>query len=207
MPELPRIIVAAFTTCCDCTDEIWPGEPAYPTGHGTRCLICQAQITPWVPDEPAGRGGHPVSADRITLPVPAHALPHRTSRELLELARAGLTEAEETRAAGMRYASAHLAALRTAAAVLAARAIPATPTGRDRPRVSSVWSLIVLVAPELSEWASFFAAGASKRSAAEAGIPRVVTLQEADELVGVAGTFIRVVAVQLGLTDMIGGDA
>lgn len=144
---------------------------------------------------------------RTPLPVPAHALPHRTPRELLALARAGLAEAEEFRAAGMRYANAHLAALRAAAAVLAARAVPARRRGEKPHGVTSVWSLLVLVAPELAEWATFFAAGASKRSAAEAGIPRVVTLQEADELVGAAGAFIRVVAVQLGLTDMIGGDA
>src|SRR3954468_14895652 len=110
---------------------------------------------------------------RQELPVPAHALPHRTPRELLTLARRGLEEAAEIRTDGMRYATAHLAALRAAAAVLAARAAPAAP-GR-RSRVTSVWSLLVLVAPELSEWSAFFAATARNRSAAEAGIPHVVT--------------------------------
>jgi hypothetical protein len=58
----------------------------------------------------------PRSADaldgRQELPVPAHALPHRTPRELIALARRGLNEAAETRTDGLRYATAHLAALR-----------------------------------------------------------------------------------------------
>ncbi|MEV0569694.1 SAV_6107 family HEPN domain-containing protein [Dactylosporangium sp. NPDC050588] len=137
-------------------------------------------------------------ASRQQLPVPAHALPHRTPRELLTLARRGLEEAAEIRTDGMRYATAHLAALRAAAAVLAARAVPAAP-GR-RSKVTSVWSLLVLVAPELSDWAAYFAAGASKRSAAEAGIPRVVTAREADDLMRSAEQFIAVIEVGLGFS-------
>jgi hypothetical protein len=143
-------------------------------------------------------GSTPRQAGRQELPVPAHALPHRTPRELLTLARRGLEEAAEIRTDGMRYATAHLAALRAAAAVLAARATPAAP-GR-RSRVTSVWSLLVLVAPELTEWAAFFAAGASKRSAAEAGIPRVVSPREADDLMRSAEQFIAVVEVGLGFS-------
>jgi hypothetical protein len=137
--------------------------------------------------------------DRVQLAVPAHALPQRTPRGLLKLARVGLTEAEAIQTPGMRYATAHLAALRAAAAVLAARAVPAPTRQRERARVTSVWTLLVLVAPELTEWASFFAAGASKRSAAEAGIPRVVTAQEADDLVRAAGDFVRVIEVMVGV--------
>jgi SAV_6107-like HEPN len=143
----------------------------------------------------------PRSADapdgRQELPVPAHALPHRTPRELIALARRGLDEAAETRTDGLRYATAHLAALRAAAAVLSARARPAP--GR-RSRLTSVWSLLVMVAPELSEWASYFAAGAGKRAAAEAGIPRVVSAREADDLLRAAEQFIAVVEVALGLS-------
>ena len=142
-----------------------------------------------------GSGG---AQPRQELPVPASAMPHRTPRELLAIARQGLLEAAETRTDGMRYATAHLAALRAAAAVLSARAIPAPP-GR-RSRVTSVWALLVLVAPELSEWASFFAAGASRRAAAEAGIPRVVTGREADDLLRAAEQFVGVVEVGLGFS-------
>jgi hypothetical protein len=128
--------------------------------------------------------------------VPAHALPHRTPAELLALARRGLVEAEEQRIDGLRYATAHLAALRAAAAVLAARARPAP--GR-RSRLTSVWMLLTLVAPELSEWAEYFAASAAKRAAAEAGIPRVVSSRQADDLLRSAESFVSVVELALGL--------
>ena len=129
------------------------------------------------------------------IPVSAAALPHRTPRELLTLARRGLEEAVDLRTDGLRYATAHLAALRAAAAVLATRA---TPSGGRRNRLTSVWALLVLVAPELSEWAAFFAAGASKRAAAEAGIPRVVSAREADDLLRAAEHFIALAEVSLG---------
>ncbi len=129
--------------------------------------------------------------------VPAHALPHRTPAELLVLARRGLAEAEEQRVDGLRYATAHLAALRAAAAVLAARARPAP--GR-RGKLTSVWTLLILVAPEFGEWAAYFAASASKRAAAEAGIPRVVSAREADDLVRAAEMFVGVVELALGLS-------
>lgn len=138
------------------------------------------------------------SQPRQELPIPAHSLPHRTPRELIAIARRGLAEAAETRTDGMRYATAHLAALRAAAAVLAARAVPAAP-GR-RGRVTNVWALLVRVAPELGEWARFFAIGAGKRAAAEAGIPRVVTAREADDLLRAAEQFVGVVEVALGLS-------
>ncbi|MDG4827104.1 SAV_6107 family HEPN domain-containing protein [Asanoa sp. WMMD1127] len=128
--------------------------------------------------------------------VPAHVLPHRTPAQLLAIARNGLAEAAQTRPDGLRYAAAHLAALRAAAAMLAARARP-SPTRRNR--VTSVWTLLVMVAPELDEWATYFAAGATKRAAAEAGIPRVVTAREADDLLRAAEQFVAVVEVALGI--------
>jgi hypothetical protein len=133
-------------------------------------------------------------AERVT--VPAHVLPHRSPAELLAIARLGLAEATRTRADGLRYAAAHLAALRAAAAVLAARA---RPEPRRRNRLTSVWALLTTVDPELAEWAAFFAAGASKRAAAEAGVPRAVTAREADDLTRAAEQFVEVVAGALGL--------
>jgi len=95
-----------------------------------------------------------------------------------------------------RYAAAHLAALRTAAAVLAARA-EQEPPGRRRPR--NAWVLLAQVAPELAEWAAFFAAGAGKRAAAEAGITGSVTTREADDLLRDAEIFLSAVTRMLGL--------
>jgi hypothetical protein len=122
--------------------------------------------------------------------VPAHVMPHRSPAELLAIARRGLIEASQTEQDGLRYAIAHLAALRAAAAILAARA---RPEPRWRNKLTSVWALMAIVAPELNEWATFFAASASKRAAAEAGIPRAVTAREADDLVRAAGQFVEVV--------------
>jgi hypothetical protein len=139
----------------------------------------------------------PLVSNTHTPGIPAHMLPHRSPAQLLVIARQGLAEAAHTRPEGLRYATAHLAALRAAAAILAARARPAAPTRRSR--VTSVWSLLVLVAPEFSEWASYFALGASKRAAAEAGIPRVVSAREADDLLRAAENFVAVVESTLGL--------
>jgi hypothetical protein len=116
---------------------------------------------------------------------------------LLALARRGLVEASSADRPSERYATAHLAALRAAAAVLACRAKPATATSR-RSRPTSAWVLLADVAPELSEWAAFFAAGARKRAAAEAGLPSAVTSREADDLVRDAETFLSVVETTLG---------
>lgn len=71
------------------------------------------------------------------------------------------------------------------------------PTRRARP--TSVWTLLVRVAPELAEWAAFFAAGADKRIAAQAGLRGAVTAREADDLVRDAGLFIDLVVRRLGL--------
>ncbi len=134
---------------------------------------------------------------RIELPVPAHALPQRSVKDLLGMARTGLSDATTMRPDGLRYATAHLAALRAAAAVLAARATPKPGVRRSEP--TSVWVLLVQVAPELADWATTFADTAGKRAAAEAGIPRVVTATEADDMVRTAGMFVDVVEVMLGI--------
>lgn len=130
------------------------------------------------------------------LAVPAHTLPTRSPLELLILARRGLSDAVDEPHEGLRYATAHLAALRAAAAVLAARARPA-PGRRARPR--NVWMLLAEVAPELREWADFFSLTAQKRAAAQAGVSHVVTAGEADDLVRDADRFAVVVAEVLGL--------
>jgi hypothetical protein len=141
----------------------------------------------------------PTAAAQAEAPaVPAHMLPHRTPAQLMTIAWHGLAEAAATGPDGLRYAAAHLAALRAAAAVLAARARPVAPTRRSK--VTSVWSLLVLVAPEFSDWAGYFALGAGKRAAAEAGIPRVVSKREADDLLRAAEQFVAVVDSSLSLT-------
>jgi hypothetical protein len=115
---------------------------------------------------------------------------------LLESARYGLAAAEGEASAAARYVSAHLAALRAAAAVVAARADPGASARRRRPL--SVWELLPKVEPALSEWAAFFAASAAKRAAAEAGLPRAVSSREADDLLRDAETFLSLAENALG---------
>ena len=117
---------------------------------------------------------------------------------LLQSARQGLAEAAEEDGAGSRYVAAHLAALRAAAAIVAAR--PDAGTGPRRKGPKSVWELLPRVEPALSEWAAFFAAGARKRAAAEAGLARAVTAAEADDLLRDAETFLSLAEDALGVT-------
>lgn len=125
-----------------------------------------------------------------------HALPATTHSYLLRAAES-LSEAVSATDVPTRYACAHVAALRAAAALLSARA---TPVGSARGRrQKNAWVLLAQVAPELAEWATFFAAGASKRAAAEAGSLRAVTEREADDLVRDADRFLAVVEQSLGL--------
>ncbi len=129
-------------------------------------------------------------AEQLPLPPP---LPPAAA-QLLEQAHRAVEEAAGCGDARRRYATAHLGALRGAAAVLAARTRP--ESGRRRPR--SAWVLLGQVAPELGEWATFFSAGAAKRAAAEAGLSHAVTEREADDLVRDVRAFLVVIETCLG---------
>jgi hypothetical protein len=120
-----------------------------------------------------------------------------TALDLIDRSRASLLEACRAGSVGERYVGAHLAALRAAAALLAARS---TPARRSRPR--SVWEVLPGVAPELTEWAVFFAASAQRRAAIERGAV-VVGTREADDLLRQAEIFLGLVQAALGLP--IGG--
>lgn len=128
-----------------------------------------------------------------------HSLPATTHSYLVRAAES-LAEAIGASDVPTRYACAHVAALRAAAALIAARARPVA-AGRRRggPAQRNAWVLLAELAPELAEWASFFAAGATKRAAAEAGSIRAVSEREADDLVRDADRFLSVVEHALGL--------
>jgi hypothetical protein len=125
-----------------------------------------------------------------------------SSDHLIDLARDGLADATAATAPAERYAAAHLSALRAAAAVIGARARPEPPPAR-RVRPLSAWVLLATVAPELGEWAAFFAAGARKRANAEARLPGAVTAREADDLLRDAETFLAVVETKLGAQPLL----
>jgi len=112
----------------------------------------------------------------------------------LHRARTALVEAELAGHPGERYLAAHLAALRVAAIVLALRARP----GRGSSRPRNAWLVLAEVAPELGEWAAFFAATEGKREAVRAGATAIVSAREADDLVRDAQTFLGLVERALG---------
>ncbi|WUD75839.1 SAV_6107 family HEPN domain-containing protein [Streptomyces sp. NBC_00510] len=125
-------------------------------------------------------------------PVLRKATAPAAALDLLVQARRGLDEAAALETPNDRFATAHLAALRTAAAVLAVRGRP-EPTRRRRQRIRSAWEVLPEVAPELAEWSALFEAGARQRARAEAGIQGAVSPREADDLVRATGMFLRLV--------------
>jgi hypothetical protein len=119
--------------------------------------------------------------------------------ELLDRAERALVEARVADGPARRYCCAHVAALRTAAAVLAVRTRPGSRRGQR-----NAWELLASVAPELREWAAFFAAGAAKRAAAECGATTAVTARAADDLVRDVEHFMHIVEDVLGLARPLG---
>jgi hypothetical protein len=150
-------------------------------------------MTTQAPRETVGPTSRPT---RSTYPFDVPA----SSHAYLALAAESLREAITTTEVPLRYAQAHVAALRATAALLAARATPMAGQRRGRSSQKNAWVLLAEVAPELTEWATFFSAGAAKRAAAEAGSRRAVTEREADDLVRDADRFLGVVEEALGLT-------
>ncbi|MFC1231313.1 MULTISPECIES: SAV_6107 family HEPN domain-containing protein [Streptomyces] len=136
---------------------------------------------------------HPVLR-RATAPPAALAL--------LSQARAGLDEATVLDIPNERYATAHLAALRTAAAVLAARGRPET-SPRARSKIRSAWEVLPEIAPELAEWSALFASGAPRRARAEAGIRGAASGRDADDLIRDVAMFLRLVERMLVLQPVL----
>lgn len=122
---------------------------------------------------------------RGAAPVP------RSARELVADAGRVLGRAMGEADPRERFAQAHLAALRGAAAVLAARARP------RRSAHGNAWELLARIAPELAEWSAFFAAGARRRQAIVAGVCVAVPPREADDMVRAAAEFLDLVGAVL----------
>lgn len=119
-----------------------------------------------------------------------HSAAPESALTLLAQAEADLTAAETEEDSAQRFAMAYLAALRAAAALLAMRGRP----HRARSRPMSVWTLLSSVAPELREWAAFFASCSATRAAVQAGITRAVSTRSADDLVRQSGQFAELVS-------------
>ncbi|MEU5240796.1 SAV_6107 family HEPN domain-containing protein [Streptomyces lydicus] len=125
-------------------------------------------------------------------PVLRRAAAPPAALDLLAKAQHGLEEARTLETPNEQFATAHLAALRTAAAVLAVRGRPET-TVRRRQRIRSAWEVLPEVAPELAEWSALFEAGAPRRAKAEAGISGAASRRDADDLLRDAAMFLRLV--------------
>lgn len=115
---------------------------------------------------------------------------------LLEQSRQCLADAYAAELAAARYVTSQDAAMRAAAALVA---------GRRKPRRRStgvmyqdLWPLLATHAPELGEWADFFALAAVRRQEIEAHAVRV-SVREADDLLRAAETFVEAVTVTLGM--------
>ncbi|HEX8079706.1 MAG TPA: SAV_6107 family HEPN domain-containing protein [Jatrophihabitans sp.] len=125
----------------------------------------------------------------MTSPLPASV------GSLLSQAKTTWAEAVLEPRATEKYRSAHVAALRAAATVLALRA---RPVASNRRRPTSAWVLLAAVAPELAEWTVYFADSARRRAAIEAGVMTVVSERDADDLLRAAGEFIGIVERMVG---------
>jgi SAV_6107-like HEPN len=128
----------------------------------------------------------------------------------LRRARSCLAEAELAQRPSDRYLAAHLGALRVVAIVLSYRAsspigrsaggAPSTGQAWSAGRPHNAWRMLAEVAPELAEWAAFFAATEAKRDAIRAGATSIVSAREADDLVRDARAFLRLVERAVGFS-------
>ncbi|MBK9475768.1 MAG: chromosome segregation protein SMC [Tetrasphaera sp.] len=117
-----------------------------------------------------------------------------TTLTLLERAREGLLESYAATATSTRYLTASLAAMRAAAAVLAAR--PRPPSGSSGRH--DLWQVLGQSVPELHEWAELFEVVTAERVAVETALVRV-SAREADDVLRAAEEFLCLVEVRLGL--------
>ena len=113
--------------------------------------------------------------------------------DLLDRAQDSLLQACHAGSAADRFIAAHLGALRCAAALLAARPGKVRRGGPVR----TVWLHLGLIAPELAEWADYFALAGQRRTQIEGGA--MPSRREADDLLRSAETFVCLVQGALGL--------
>lgn len=119
-----------------------------------------------------------------------------TTFDLLDRAHATLVRAHLSETTNERYIQAHLASLRSAAAVLSGRG-PVGRGERKHPPLRDTWTLLARVAPEFTEWADYFALCGQRRGALEAG--QIALPREADDLLRDAETFHGLALAALGL--------
>lgn len=117
-----------------------------------------------------------------------HCQVSATVNRLLARADSELGAAVSTDDPDDQFLHAHLAALRTAAAVVELRGRPGPRSG-----ARTVWEMLNKVAPELGLWSVYFASGSRERSAIESGLG--VEPARAAELIACAEDFRDEVAM------------
>ncbi|GAB49473.1 SAV_6107 family HEPN domain-containing protein [Mobilicoccus pelagius] len=122
-------------------------------------------------------------------------MPAATTFDLLDRARSTLVRAHRSSTTNDRYIEAHLAALRSAAAVVSARA--PRQVGRSHAPMRDTWTTLATLTPELTEWADYFALCGARRGALEAG--EIASPREADDLLRDSETFHGLALAALGL--------
>lgn len=105
---------------------------------------------------------------------------------LLAQARHGLAEAGREHAPAARFVASYLSALRAGAAILVAKGRP----HRRAAKPQSTWTLLASAAPEMEQWAEYFAARSATHASAQAGIMRGIDAATADDLRRRAGEFV-----------------
>lgn len=141
------------------------------------------------PAAPGASGSGPGPGHGMSRVSPVRGPHARSAAALLRQAWQSLAKAEWEPDAGEKFSQAYLAALRGAAAMLALRGRP----HRGRARPTSAWVLLGKVAPELSEWAGFFAAHSATSAAVQAGISRSVSRRCTDDLARQTAQFLSIV--------------
>lgn len=116
---------------------------------------------------------------------------------VLGQARDLLADAETQAHPGDRFRIAHLAALRAAAAVLAAHDAVTAGAAPARRRPTSAWVLLAGLGDPYPRWAALFAGGTRKRAAADAGALDAVSEQDARHLLAAAAEFLAFVDAEL----------
>ncbi|MBV9171039.1 MAG: hypothetical protein JOZ81_13245 [Chloroflexi bacterium] len=125
--------------------------------------------------------------DQLASQPAAKKPPAPEAVRLFARARRLLRDAARAGTATDRFGLAHLAALRVAAAVIAARS---RASSRPR-RLQNAWALLETTAPELAEWTSYFTRSAATRAAIDQGEISEVSQDDADEQMRAAAEFLK----------------
>ncbi|MBO3143019.1 SAV_6107 family HEPN domain-containing protein [Dermatophilus congolensis] len=110
--------------------------------------------------------------------------------DLLAKAHSICTQALNAQTASERYVDAHLAALRAAGAIVAAKLGTPAPRG--------AWAAVAELAPELSDWSIYFARATTRRQRIESGLWEPSD-DEAASFVEASKTFVDLTAAVLGV--------